>query len=205
MHRDPLQPRPLAAVLPTLTLVVLLLLTLMAIPMGPYWHGRVPQARSAAPAMKDRVTIGVDKHGQFWLLSATDPGPIPAKQLSGRLRAAFAGRSGEEMYLRADRSVEYIWVQRAIAAASEAGVLEVQLIVACPEGRESLARACRGVAVQDGHDGGFRYENAEAGWTGSSGSLRAIGVNPCGFETTAIRRSPLPPRAAERALAASAR
>ena len=73
----------------------------------------------------------------------TDPGPVPATKLAQRLRTAFADRAGEELYLVADRSVEYVWVQQVITAARQAGVREVQLIVECPRGSESLTRQCR--------------------------------------------------------------
>jgi biopolymer transport protein ExbD len=147
MHRehDPLQPRPLAAMLPTLLLFVLLLLTIMVV-SPPYlvMHGpRLPTAKTAVPAMKARLTVGIDRDGMVWIEGVPDPGPIPDRFLTERLREAFAGRAGEELYLVADRNLEYVRVQRVIAAASEAGVREVQLIVACPRGRESLMRACR--------------------------------------------------------------
>lgn len=141
-HRP--EPRPLAAMLPAINLFVLLLLTLMAIPFWSFDHyTRLPAARTAAPAMKDRVTVGVDKNGSVWMYDVGDPGPVPAARLAQRLRAAFADRAGEELYLVADRSLEYARVQQVITAARQAGVREVQLIVACPRGSESLTRQCR--------------------------------------------------------------
>lgn len=141
LHR--LEPRPLAAMLPAIHLFVLLLLTLMVIPFWSFDHyTRIPLARTAAPAMKDRVTVGVDKNGSVWMYDVSDPGPIPAANLAQRLHAAFADRAGEELYLVADRHVEYARVQQVITAARQVGVREVQLIVACPGGSESLTRQC---------------------------------------------------------------
>jgi biopolymer transport protein ExbD len=137
------QPRPLAAMLPLVHLVMLVLITWMVVTPAIATHTRLPRARTAMPAMKDRVTVAIDDNGGFWIAHAADPGPIRSDQMARRLGEAYAGRAGEELYLIADQRVEYAWVQRVLAAASQAGVREVQLIAECPRDRESLMRHCR--------------------------------------------------------------
>jgi biopolymer transport protein ExbD len=140
-HR--LEPRPLAAMLPTVHVMVLLLLLALGITPAITGGTKLPTAKTAAPAMKDRLTVGIDRDGRVWIGAVPDPGPVPDRQLAQRLGEAYAGRRGEEMYLVADRSLHYARVQQVIQAARQAGVREVQLIVECPRGGESLTRQCR--------------------------------------------------------------
>ena len=79
----------------------------------------------------DRVTLGIDKHGQYWITDDPDPGPIRPDALATRLQAAYAAR-GERgnvtLYLKADDRASYAVVMRALDSARQVGVRHVAMI-----------------------------------------------------------------------------
>lgn len=137
-------PGPQAMALPMIgVLVVLLICAMVFTPAvtGP----RFATARTATPVVRGAFTVGVDRDGGVWILDAPNPGPITDAALVARLRASYAVRGDRSgvLHLLADRWAPYARVQTVLRAAAAAGVRDVELIVQCPRGKESLLHSCR--------------------------------------------------------------
>jgi biopolymer transport protein ExbD len=137
-------PRPAAMAMPMIWVLVVLLIGAMVLTpsvTGP----RFANARTATPVARGAFTVGVDRDGGVWILHAPDPGPIADAALAARLRAGYALRGDPSgvLHLVADRWAPYARVQTVLRAAAEAGVRDVELIVECPRGKESLVRNCQ--------------------------------------------------------------
>jgi biopolymer transport protein ExbD len=136
-------PRPQAMAVPMIGLLVMLLATTMVI--TPAIHGpKLPAAAAGTPVPRSPVAVGVDRDGQIWIVGAAEPGPVPDDRLAERLRHAYAvrGDGPAVLHLVADRFAPYARVQTVTRAAAELGIRDIELIVECPRGRESLLRAC---------------------------------------------------------------
>ncbi|MDQ3555940.1 MAG: biopolymer transporter ExbD, partial [Gemmatimonadota bacterium] len=100
----------------------------------------LPKARTAAPEKDDRVTLGIDAQGRYYI-DGSNFGAIPAAQLEQRLREQYADRPEDNvLYLKADNNVGYDVVLTAIDAARAAEVRRIGAITelprAAPAGRE---------------------------------------------------------------------
>jgi biopolymer transport protein ExbD len=117
-------------VTPMVDVMLVLLIIFMVVTTTLPFAARLPDARQALPEREDRVTLGIDRHGGFWITDAPDPGPIAAERLTGRLADAFASRGGEEhvLYLLADQGASYATVLRAMESAREVGVRKVGML-----------------------------------------------------------------------------
>ena len=138
--RAPL-PQPMAV--PTIGLLVLLLISAMVI--TPPIHGpRLATAATGTPVAPGQLTVGVDREGGIWIPGSSEGGPVPEARLADRLRREFAVRDNPPavLHLVADRYAPYARVQAVTRAAAELGIRDVELIVACPRGKESLLRIC---------------------------------------------------------------
>lgn len=138
------RPRPQAMPVPMIGMVVMLLVGTMV--MTPAVAGpRLAEARTATPVMRGPISVWVDRDGYVWIPDAPGPGPIRDAELPARLRDQFARRGDRTgmLHLVAERSAPYGRVQEVLQAAAAAGVRDVELIVDCPRGTESLRRACR--------------------------------------------------------------
>jgi biopolymer transport protein ExbD len=136
-------PRPDAVSVPMIGMMVLLVIVAMVITPavgGP----RLAEARTATPVMRGPLTVGVDRDGRVWIPGAPVPGPMSESRLAARLRDDYALRGDRTgvLHLVADRWAPYRHVQAVLRAAAQAGVREVELIVECPPGRESLGDRC---------------------------------------------------------------
>lgn len=82
--------------------------------------------------------------GHIWIVGAAQPGPVPDARLVERLRHAYAvqGDAPAVLHLVAEPHAPYARVQAVTRAAAELGIRDVELIVECPCGRESLLRTC---------------------------------------------------------------
>jgi biopolymer transport protein TolR len=108
-------------------MLVLLIIFMLITPALATYAVQLPRAVTAAPEKEERVTLGVDALGRFFLDHQREP--IPRDRLVERLREAYAARPDDHtLYLKADRTVEYSNVLTAIDAAREAGVRRIGAI-----------------------------------------------------------------------------
>ncbi len=117
-------------------MLVLLIIFMVVTPALAGYTAVLPKARTAAPEKEDRVTLGIDAKGQYFIEDVPNPGPIPASQLAQRLREAYSTRSPDDhvLYMKADMGVGYDKVLTAIDAAREAEVSKIGAITELPKG-----------------------------------------------------------------------
>ncbi|HEV2146453.1 MAG TPA: biopolymer transporter ExbD [Longimicrobiaceae bacterium] len=117
-------------------MLVLLIIFMVVTPALAGYTAVLPKARTAAPEKDDRVTLGIDAQGRYWIEDTPNPGPIPPAQLAQRLREAYRTRSPDDhvLYLKADHGVGYDKVLTAIDAAREAEVSRIGAITELPKG-----------------------------------------------------------------------
>jgi biopolymer transport protein ExbD len=112
-------------VTPMVDVMLVLLIIFMVVTVTLPYTATLPRAHHAAPAVEDRVTVGIDDQGRFWMGRAQ----VPAPRLSAHLSAAYARRPGDHvLYLKADHGVPYASVLTAMDAARQAGVLRLGMI-----------------------------------------------------------------------------
>ncbi|HEX6910859.1 MAG TPA: biopolymer transporter ExbD [Longimicrobium sp.] len=124
-------------VTPMIDVMLVLLIIFMVVTPALAYEAKLPKAKMSAPEKDDRVTLGVDKNGQYWIEDVPDPGPIPLNQLQQRLQDAYTRRGNPDdhtLYLKADVNVEYRTVLLAIDAARNAGVRRIGTITELPAG-----------------------------------------------------------------------
>jgi biopolymer transport protein ExbD len=121
-------------VTPMVDVMLVLLIIFMVVTVTLPFTAELPDARAALPAREDRVTLGIDEKGEYWITDLPDPGPIDPEQLTARLQAAYAVRGGEDhvLYLKADQDVSYAIVLRALDSARRVGVTRVATITEAP-------------------------------------------------------------------------
>jgi biopolymer transport protein ExbD len=108
-------------------MLVLLIIFMVITPALAGYHVTLPKTLTAAPEKEERVTLGIDDQGRYYLDQR--PQPVPPAQLTARLRELYATRPEDHvLYLKADRGVEYSVVLTAIDAARAAGVRRVGAI-----------------------------------------------------------------------------
>lgn len=124
-------------VVPMVDIMLVLLIIFMVVTPAMAFEAKLPKAKMSAPEKEERVTLGVDNKGQYWIEDVMNPGPIPLNQLQSRLQEAYVARGNPEdhtLYLKADNSVEYRTVLLAIDAARAAGVRRIGTITELPAG-----------------------------------------------------------------------
>jgi biopolymer transport protein ExbD len=116
-------------VTPMVDVMLVLLIIFMVVTVTQPYSAQLPRARTTAPAVEDRVTLGIDDQGRYWVGRAQ----VPAAELTGRLAAAYARRGDDHvLYLKADHGVPYAVVLGAVDAAREAGVRRLGMITERP-------------------------------------------------------------------------
>ena len=80
-------------VTPMVDVMLVLVIIFMVVTVTLPYAARLPQARTAAPAAEDRVTLGIDNQGAYWIGRAR----VPSPELPARLAAAFASRPGDHV------------------------------------------------------------------------------------------------------------
>jgi len=124
-------------VTPMIDVMLVLLIIFMVVTPALAYEAKLPKAKMSAPEKDDRVTLGVDKNGQYWIEDVPNPGPIPLNQLQRRLQETYNMRGNPEdhtLYLKADNGVQYSTVLDAIDAARNAGVRRIGTITELPAG-----------------------------------------------------------------------
>ncbi|HEX6041275.1 biopolymer transporter ExbD [Longimicrobium sp.] len=124
-------------VTPMIDVMLVLLIIFMVVTPALAYEAKLPKAKMSAPEKDERVTLGVDKNGQYWIEDVPNPGPIPLAQLQGRLQETYTQRgdpNDHTLYLKADNGVRYETVLLAIDAARQAGVRRIGTITELPAG-----------------------------------------------------------------------
>ena len=115
-------------------MLVLLIIFMVITPALAGYSAQLPKAATAAPEKEDRVTLGIDTQGRFYL--DEKPQPVPTQQLAAKLQELYASRPEDHvLYLKADQGVEYSVVLTAIDAARAAGVRRVGAITEQAKGQ----------------------------------------------------------------------
>jgi biopolymer transport protein TolR len=107
-------------------MLALLIIFMVVTPVLTEYAATLPAARHPVPqTLDDAVTLGIDRHGLFFVGADT----IAAGRLAERLARIYAARPGDHvLYLRADRGVPYRLVLDAVDAARAAGVRTIGAI-----------------------------------------------------------------------------
>jgi biopolymer transport protein TolR len=124
-------------VTPMIDVMLVLLIIFMVVTPALAYEAKLPKAKMSAPEKDERVTLGVDKNGQYFIEDVPNPGPIPLNQLQRRLQETYTSRGDPDdhtLYLKADNNVEYRTVLLAIDAARNAGVRRIGTITELPAG-----------------------------------------------------------------------
>ena len=112
-------------VTPMVDVMLVLLIIFMVVTVTLPYPATLPPARTAAPAAEDRVTLGIDDQGRYWIGRA----PVAPAELPARLEAAYARRPGDHvLYLKAHDGAPYALVLGAVDAARHAGVRRLGMI-----------------------------------------------------------------------------
>ena len=118
-------------VTPMIDVMLVLLIIFMVITPALSFQAKLPKAKQSAPEKEDRVTLGIDVDGKYYV----DDKPVTDAQLETRLREEYARRPDDHiLYMKADNGIEYSRVLTAIDAARNAGVRRIGAITELPEG-----------------------------------------------------------------------
>jgi biopolymer transport protein TolR len=116
-------------VTPMIDVMLVLLIIFMVITPALGIQATLPRARQSAPQKEDRVTLGIDRYGRFFV----DDAPVADAQLEGMLRDQYRRRPDDHiLYLEADDGVEYSRVLTAVDAARGAGVRRIGALTERP-------------------------------------------------------------------------
>jgi biopolymer transport protein ExbD/biopolymer transport protein TolR len=118
-------------VTPMIDVMLVLLIIFMVVTPALAFEAKLPKARTAAPEKEERVTLGIDKAGKYFV----DDKPVGDAQLEQTLRDAYAKRPDDHvLYLKAHDESQYSRTLTAIDAARNAGVRRIGAITEMPQG-----------------------------------------------------------------------
>jgi biopolymer transport protein ExbD len=118
-------------VTPMIDVMLVLLIIFMVITPALAFEAKLPRAKQSAPEKEDRVTLGIDMYGKYFV----DDKPVADAQLETRLREEYSRRPDDHiLYMKAHDEVEYARVLTAIDAARNAGVRRIGAITELPAG-----------------------------------------------------------------------
>jgi biopolymer transport protein ExbD/biopolymer transport protein TolR len=118
-------------VTPMIDVMLVLLIIFMVVTPALSYTAILPKAVMSAPEKEDRVTLGIDTNGLYYVEPSSKP--VAPNQLTAALRQAYANRpEGHVLYLKADQGVEYSVVLTAIESARQAGVRRIGAITEKP-------------------------------------------------------------------------
>lgn len=122
---------------PMIDVMLVILIIFMVITPEILSHSvTLPRAVSSVPEKQKRVTLVINKKGQFFMHHIRQP--IPLSQLTSKLKQAYSTRPGDHiLYLKADERVQYSVVLTAINSARTAGVTRIGAITNSPKKAKS--------------------------------------------------------------------
>ena len=116
-------------------MLVLLIIFMVVTPALAGYTAVLPKARTAAPEKEDRVTLGIDREGKYYIEGKTVLA-VPEAQLTEKLKEAYRARPEDHvLYMKADEQAEYSKILTAIDAARNAGVRRIGAITEVPRGK----------------------------------------------------------------------
>jgi biopolymer transport protein ExbD len=112
-------------------MLVLLIIFMVITPALAGYVAILPDAANSESEKDDRVTLGIDTQGRFFI--EPNPRPVEDADLPAQLLQQYSYRPDDHvLYLKADEGVEYSRVLTAIDAAREAGVRRIGAITQGP-------------------------------------------------------------------------
>ena len=112
-------------------MLVLLIIFMVITPALAGYSAVLPKAVTSAPEKEDRVTLGIDTEGRYYVDEVQ--GVVPPELLANVLEQQYQMRPEDHvLYLKADEGVEDSVVLTAIDAAREAGVRRIGAITELP-------------------------------------------------------------------------
>ena len=116
-------------------MLVLLIIFMVVTPALAGYTAILPKAKTAAPEKEKRVTLGIDKAGNYFI-EGHQVKRIAPDRLTEELKAAYAARPEDHvLYMKADVGVSYDKVLTAIDAARFAGVRRIGAITEMPKAK----------------------------------------------------------------------
>ena len=112
-------------------MLVLLIIFMVAAPLS-ITGIKVNLPKSAAKGAhvdEGRVILTVNSSGEYFL----EKTKIEAKNLTGKLAAVFENKEKKQLFIRADRGVEYGRVVDAMSSAKLAGVSKMSMLTVPPK------------------------------------------------------------------------
>jgi biopolymer transport protein ExbD len=108
-------------------MLVLLIIFMVITPALAGYVAKLPTAATAESEKDDRITLGIDASGRFYL--EEKPQPVRESDLAGYLTRLYRAKPDDHvLYLKADQGVAYSVVLTAVDAAREAGVRRIGFI-----------------------------------------------------------------------------
>jgi len=107
-------------------MLVLLIVFMVAAPLSISGiKVELPSSRAKGASVdKNRIILSISKAGNYFV----DKMPIPRPELEKRMQALFEFKDKKELFIRADRGVEYGAVVDAMSAAKLAGVNKMAML-----------------------------------------------------------------------------
>jgi biopolymer transport protein ExbD len=116
-------------------MLVLLIIFMVVTPALAGYTAILPKAKTAAPEKDKRVTLGIDRAGNYYIEGKTTVRVVEA-QLADELKKAYATRPDDHvLYMKADNDAGYDRILTAIDAARVAGVRRIGAITEMPKAK----------------------------------------------------------------------
>jgi len=113
-------------------MLVLLIIFMVVTPALAGYTAILPKAKTAAPEKDKRVTLGIDRAGNYYI-EGKQTVKVPEAQLAEKLKEAYRTRPDDHvLYMKADNEVGYDRILTAIDAARVAGVRRIGAITELP-------------------------------------------------------------------------
>ncbi|HYJ80453.1 MAG TPA: biopolymer transporter ExbD [Longimicrobiaceae bacterium] len=119
-------------------MLVLLIIFMVVTPALSGYQAVLPKAKTSAPEKDKRVTLGIDKAGDFYIegTAGQPTEKVTSAQLAAELAERFRARPEDHvLYMKADHEAGYDRVLTAIDAARNAGVRRIGAITEMPAAR----------------------------------------------------------------------
>jgi biopolymer transport protein TolR len=114
-------------------MLVLLIIFMVVTPALAGYTAILPRAKMAAPEKEKRVTLGIDRAGNYYI-EGKQTLKVAEPQLAEELKKAYASRPDDHvLYMKADNDAGYDRILTAIDAARVAGVRRIGAITEMPK------------------------------------------------------------------------
>jgi biopolymer transport protein ExbD len=118
-------------VTPMIDVMLVLLIIFMVVTPALAFEAKLPKAKTAAPEKEERITLGIDKEGKYFVEDKL----VSDADLERRLKEEYAKRPDDHiLYLKSHDEAKYSRVLTAIDAARNAGVRRIGAITEMPQG-----------------------------------------------------------------------